>query len=210
MTDKKTDRREREHDRRMSEIKEAAIVLFASKGYEGVTIEDIAQELGYAKASLYYYFSGKEAIVKALIGDAMDEAGRRMDALMLRSSNPVQNLTDLFDYYIDDYTDSHGFFNIYHQVAHFMDSILNESERREMLVRMQEMNERIVGLIRRGISTGDFIDMDPQVLGEMLMGMISGLMHQMSYSQAKGWDRAAMKAPVIRMLLKGIRPEEKV
>lgn len=197
-------RKEVERERRVNEIKDAAIVLFARNGYEGTTIEDIALELGYAKASLYYYFPGKEAIVRALILDAMASAGRRMDELMARSGDPVVNLRDLFGYYVDDYGDSKGFFNIYHQVGHFMDTVLGETERLQMRQAMDEMNRRIVGLVQRGMDEGCFIQTDPRVLSEMLLGMIGGLMRQTADIELKGWDRGTMKDTVIGMLMRSI------
>ena len=204
----RTTRKEVERRRKVDEILDAALALFARKGYAGTTIEDIAEELGYAKASLYYYFAGKEAIVKALIYDAMDAAAVRMDQILSRSEDPVENLKDLIGYYVDDYLEKRGFFNIYHQVAHFMDSILSPEESRAMGMRMAEMNHKIIGMIRRGIEQGYYINLDPQTLGEMLMGMISGLMNQMSLRGLKGWDRQALKPTIVEILVRGIRRQE--
>lgn len=204
----RTSRKEEERQRKTEEILDAALVLFARKGYAGTTMEDIAEELGYAKASLYYYFPGKEAMVKALIYEAMEAATRRMDEILARSSDPVENLRDLIGYYVDDYSEKRGFFNIYHQVAHFMDSILSPEESRAMGLRMAEMNHKIIGMIRRGIDAGEFLDLDPQTLGEMLMGMISGLMNQMSLRGLKGWDRQALKPTMVEILIRGIRRQE--
>lgn len=205
----RTTRKEEERQRKLDEILDTALVLFARKGYAGTTIEDIADELGYAKASLYYYFPGKEAMVKALIYDAMDVAARRMDQILARSQDPIENLRDLIGYYVDDYLEKRGFFNIYHQVAHFMDSILSPEESRAMGLRMAEMNHKIIGMIRRGIEEGYYIDLDPQTLGEILMGMISGLMNQMSLRGLKGWDRQALKPTIVEILIRGIRRQEK-
>lgn len=50
-----------------------ALRLFTEQGYEATSMRQIADELGINKASLYYYFDGKEAIVRALFGDRVDE-----------------------------------------------------------------------------------------------------------------------------------------
>lgn len=204
----RTSRKTEDRQRKVDEILDAALALFARKGYEGTTIEDIADELGYAKASLYYYFPGKEAMVKALIYDAMDTAAVRMDQILARTEHPVENLKDLIGYYVDDYLEKRGFFNIYHQVAHFMDAILSPEESRAMGMRMAEMNKKIIGMIRRGVDQGYFIELEPQTLGEMLMGMISGLMNQMSLRGLKGWDRQALKPTIVDILIRGIRRQE--
>lgn len=201
-------RQEVDRRRKSDEILDAALVLFARKGYAGTTIEDIADELGYAKASLYYYFPGKDAMVKALIYDAMDRAKVRMDEILARTSDPVENLKDLIGYYVDDYTEKRGFFNIYHHVADFMNSILSPEESRAMGMAMADMNQKIIGMIRKGIEDGTYIALDPQILGEMLLGMISGLMNQMTLKSAQGWDRRALKSTIVEILVRGIRKEK--
>ncbi|MCU1480474.1 MAG: TetR/AcrR family transcriptional regulator [Subtercola sp.] len=49
--------------RRQQEILTAATELFTTKGYEKTTIEDIADEVGVLKGSLYYYFASKEELL---------------------------------------------------------------------------------------------------------------------------------------------------
>jgi AcrR family transcriptional regulator len=58
----------REHAQRV------ALRLFTEQGYEATSLRQIAEELGINKASLYYYFDGKEAIVQSLLDQRGDEA----------------------------------------------------------------------------------------------------------------------------------------
>ncbi len=203
----RTTRQEEERLRKAAEIKDAALRLLASRGYEGTTIEGIAEELGYAKASLYYYFPGKEVLIKTLINDAMEAAGDRMDRLFQRSDHPVENLRDLIGDYVDDASSQKSFFSIHQHVGHFMDSILSPDEKREMGLKMKEMNDKIIGLVRRGIDEGYYLPLDPQVLGEMLLGMLGGLMGQATFG--RGWDRQAMKQTIIEILINGITKQER-
>lgn len=50
-----------------------ALKLFTGQGYEATSMRQIADELGINKASLYYYFDSKEAILHALFGHRVDE-----------------------------------------------------------------------------------------------------------------------------------------
>jgi AcrR family transcriptional regulator len=50
-----------------------ALRLFTEQGYDATSMRQIADELGINKASLYYYFDSKEAIVSALFEDRVDE-----------------------------------------------------------------------------------------------------------------------------------------
>ncbi len=49
-----------EYDRRKKEITKVALSLFGARGFEGTTMDDIAEEMGFSKAALYQYCSSKE------------------------------------------------------------------------------------------------------------------------------------------------------
>lgn len=48
-------------------IQSVALQLFAEQGYESTSMRQIAEQLGFTKAALYYHFASKEDIVRALI-----------------------------------------------------------------------------------------------------------------------------------------------
>lgn len=52
---------------RQGEILDAALRLFASRGFEAVTMEAIAREVGLTKGTLYLYFDGKKALFDAML-----------------------------------------------------------------------------------------------------------------------------------------------
>jgi AcrR family transcriptional regulator len=47
-------------------ILDAALDLFIEKGYDKTTLREIAEQLGFTKAALYYHFPGKKDILLAL------------------------------------------------------------------------------------------------------------------------------------------------
>lgn len=61
------DRRAREKLQRSNEIIEAAESLFFSKGYENVTMDEIAQEVELNKATIYLYFKNKETLFATIV-----------------------------------------------------------------------------------------------------------------------------------------------
>lgn len=58
---------------RKIEIIEAAKKLFAKNGYSPTSMDDIAKDVGITKASLYYFFKGKEEIFSAIIEEVIAE-----------------------------------------------------------------------------------------------------------------------------------------
>ena len=58
-----SDRKKLEKEQRKQAIVDAAEELFFSKGYDNVSMNDIANEVGLNRASLYLYFENKEAVL---------------------------------------------------------------------------------------------------------------------------------------------------
>jgi TetR/AcrR family transcriptional regulator, repressor of fatR-cypB operon len=66
-------RRERERLARRREMLDAALAVFAEKGFSGATLDEVAERAEFGKGTLYNYFpGGKEEILFALIDDAYD------------------------------------------------------------------------------------------------------------------------------------------
>lgn len=68
-----------------SQIIEAARRLYERSGEAAVTMDDIAREAGYSKATLYVYFSGKEEIGRAIALQSMQSL---REALRLAANEP--------------------------------------------------------------------------------------------------------------------------
>lgn len=57
----------------------AAARLFADAGLDATKMEDVAAATGVPKATLYYYFEGKEDILAFLFTEILDEVAARID-----------------------------------------------------------------------------------------------------------------------------------
>ena len=60
----------------MAGIKDAAVRLFASRGYANTSLEDVASAAGFTKGAVYYYFKSKERL---LLNVMQDIEGRSID-----------------------------------------------------------------------------------------------------------------------------------
>jgi len=80
LNERQTTRREREKERQRQEMLDAAMDLFAGKGYHNVTMHEIAEKADFAIGTLYKFFRNKEDLYKALMlqkADEFNEAIRR-------------------------------------------------------------------------------------------------------------------------------------
>jgi AcrR family transcriptional regulator len=88
--------RERKKQRTREQIIEAAMGLFAERGYHATTIADIAEAADVAPRTFFSYFPSKEAVV-------FHNVDRDMDALAaaLRNRLPGENAFDALRRWID-------------------------------------------------------------------------------------------------------------
>lgn len=61
----------RRKEARPAELIDAAIEVFAEKGFSGARLEDVARRAGVSKGTAYLYFPNKEALFKAAIREVV-------------------------------------------------------------------------------------------------------------------------------------------
>ena len=80
---------------------EAALGLFADRGYGAVAIEDIAEAAGVTKGAVYYWFADKDDLGR----DLQHELYERLTTLALQALAPegdaVTNMRRAFHVYLD-------------------------------------------------------------------------------------------------------------
>jgi AcrR family transcriptional regulator len=74
----KMDRKQKVHDIKTSLILNAALTVFAEKGLNNATVEDIGCAAGFSKPSLYNYFKSKETIFTALTERELSRCMRKL------------------------------------------------------------------------------------------------------------------------------------
>ncbi len=81
-TNSKPQRWKRRKAARPQEILEAALGVFAQKGFAGTRMDDIAREAGVTKGTIYLYFESKEAVFKSLVRESIGtKLGEVVDAM---------------------------------------------------------------------------------------------------------------------------------
>ena len=69
------------HRAREDAIVEAASRLLGEKGFETMTVEEVADAVGIAKASLYKHFAGKDDLCAAAMVHVVERLQRFLDGL---------------------------------------------------------------------------------------------------------------------------------
>ena len=73
-------------------IFETSMKLFAEKGYDATSIEDITATVGVAKGTLYYHFSSKEEIFNFLIEEGIKLLQNSVDIKTSKHNNYIDKI----------------------------------------------------------------------------------------------------------------------
>jgi len=85
------ERREREREETRTMILDAAREMFASEGYEAVTMRRIAERIEYSPTAIYFHFKDKEALIRELCDVDFGSLAHQFQAVS-KLSYPVEKL----------------------------------------------------------------------------------------------------------------------
>ena len=151
------------------EIYAIAARLFATKGYHATRIQDIADELGLLKGSLYYYFASKEDLLVQLVQSRLGEAHQVVRQIIEGEGNAAAKLQCAIGEHL----------RLYQQSAHIYALFYYENLAQIHPATAQTVHqltyeyERLwYELVQAGIHEGSFWpDLDVAITVKAIMGM---------------------------------------
>ena len=69
--------------------------LFSTLGFKSVTMDDIANEMGISKKTIYVHFSNKTKLIEAVVFDIFETICNGIDGICKTSNNPIEQLYDV-------------------------------------------------------------------------------------------------------------------
>jgi AcrR family transcriptional regulator len=87
---------ERRPDERPNELLEAALNIFAERGYASTRLEDIAAAVGVTKGTIYHYFATKEELLLRAIEHYHDRVFQPLEEVLAHRTGPVSSTIRLF------------------------------------------------------------------------------------------------------------------
>ena len=191
-------RRHASQRRRAPQIIEAAARVFAERGFHGATTQDIADVLGIKQASLYYYFSSKEAALELVCLRGVEGFFEAAKAIAARPESARKRLALLINSHLSPLVDR----------ADFVKVFLNErqhlpTESRRRIGRWSRGLERIFEeVIKEGIAKGEFrAALDPRMATLAILGMCNAVS---SWQRKENADVAQISAEFARLVIDGI------
>ena len=79
---------------RDEEILEAAVTIFAQKGYAAASLQDVADAVGLMKGSLYHYIDSKESLLFRVFEEAHEQADAIIESIEELNLSPAEKLRE--------------------------------------------------------------------------------------------------------------------
>lgn len=166
---------------RMHEVYAKAAMLFRKKGYLNASVNEIAQELGIQKGSLYYYINDKETLLFDILNRTMDTMLERVGHLPSEETGPAKKLDHAIHAHIVNASQYLNEFSVLlHDTKHLQPEL-----RDKILSKRNQYEEIFLRIIREGISKKVFLKEDPKMLAYMILGSCNWLYQWFSPDGAK-------------------------
>lgn len=144
---------QRKRSKRIREIVQTAAELFGERGYDAVSVDDVADRLDVTKGSLYYYFSSKDELGTAAIETLGSEWTARLEELARNHEGPSTStlralLHEHITIAVNDYPAALRLFLSPHAWPEAQSTRIKELRRR---------HDRVFRtVIEHGVATGEF------------------------------------------------------
>ncbi len=156
----------------LDEIIAAAAKVFRTKGYHAATVQDIADEVGILKGSLYHHFESKEGLLYLIVKEPIARMYQTMGEIVATDLPAPEKLRRAILAHVEAFD------------RHYPHLFVYLREREEMKRRFREFiklspkqYERFwQQILREGIKSGEFrADLDVQVVSYGVLGMLNWL-----------------------------------
>ena len=174
-TEVQLSRKQRERKARRNEIINAAVQVFAEKGYDSATLGEIAQRAEFAKGTLYHYFNSKEELFLTQLLEGMDQFYKlAVHAAQLPELSSAERLKSFAYSLLDFYRDQELFIKVL--INEYMRIIKLPREHYQGLIdKRNSLVSVIGGIIEDGIKRDEFTALPALPTADILLNLFRAL-----------------------------------
>ena len=148
-------------------IFETSMKLFAEKGYDATSIEEITATVGVAKGTLYYHFSSKEEIFNFLVEEGIKLLQNSIDIKTAKFSNYIDKIKAIVLIQIKIVIKYEDLITIL--LSQFWG---NEKRHQKCRKHILEYISKIENIVEEGIKCREIKNGNPQAIASEIYGLI--------------------------------------
>ncbi len=179
-------------------IFETSMKLFAEKGYDATSIEEITATVGVAKGTLYYHFSSKEEIFNFLIEEGMKLLQNSIDIKTSKLPNYIDKLKAIILIQIKIVAKYEDLITIL--LSQFYGK---EARNQKCQKHIYEYISKIEKIVKEGIEKNQIKQGNAKVIASEIYGLIgSGLVYKM---RSKDFDIMKLYHEFENTIIEGLK-----
>jgi AcrR family transcriptional regulator len=147
-----------------------ACQLFASRGFDGTSIRDIANAVGISNAALYHYFADKDELLARIVISVIERQCAMMEQRIRPEDSASNKLRAFMLAYADFFED-----NMPESIASSRSfSALENPVQRERAIYWRDRYENMLrAIVREGIESGEFVEGDVALTGRAVLSCLN-------------------------------------
>jgi len=148
-------------------ISQAALEVLKEHGYEGLTMDRVAEVAGIAKGSLYHYFRNKQELVTYLFEQTIEPAIQAGEEIFQQVVPAVAKLEAMVRMWFDYFSQHRALFDFL-----FRDPTVRELCLTSRRTKNGLAIDRFSAILQQGINEGVFRPLDVTYAAEMIIGSL--------------------------------------
>ena len=180
-------KRHRREENRIFILK-AAESIFAKKGYSFTTVDDIAEEAQFSKATIYQYFKSKVDIFFEIILNSLEEMNQELRRIREKSIRAEEKLKEIIRFTFNFFQEKENISRIFFMEKNFMQKFFNFMTERQKpasydqeLKYLKNINPKrkvwrdvVSQILVEGIESGEFRKMDIEDTAYVFTSLLHG------------------------------------
>lgn len=201
------ERKLRDLENRKQLILKTAKELFYQKGFNTVTLDDIATKIEFSKGTIYSHFESKEEIYAHLLLEQLGILLGFLKESVRNSINTIDGIQKCLNVYIDFYRKHKEYF----QLLFFIDIFSNHYKiPQEILKKIQSLKiaclSELQQVLKRGATSREITNnFSLKYISLVLWGMINGILHLVESKQIKPSDLDQLIDVGFEIVTKGLK-----
>lgn len=154
--------------KRLAEIYNVAAKIICDKGFDGMSMNDIAQAVGMTKAGVYHYIQGKKEMLFAIMSYGMDQLDRGVIAPAKEIADPERRLQAIIYNHARLITRGNNALTV------LVDEVagLSPSDRKKIRIRKRVYFDFVRDTLTQLQEEGKLKDVNPTVAAFSILGML--------------------------------------
>ncbi|OUS91324.1 hypothetical protein CA951_33240 [Rhodococcus sp. NCIMB 12038] len=181
---------------------EAAVRIFYEKGYSGASLQDVANEVGVLKGSLYYYFDSKEDLLLRIMKESHIQSELIFDRVSAKGLDPLDELDELLQELMQWYLD-----NVERVAIYFNEGRRLTGERlEEVEAAGRRFEQHLYNLLKRAQKSGAIEDVDLRLSIRFILGSLNSVPTWHKPSSQRRLSDKAITRQFAQMTIKSMSP----